>query len=199
MGTMIYCDFFSYGNLLRHPSGRRKRSLIPEKIPPFGGRIIDVDYEEVGMRITDPGRLLPEHSMTPYNREERRREDMYIGIVEMDRDVERVLRRFERERLHIPRGAGKCPYLWESRLGDDIHDAFDELTEEIRDAVSRFRESALQAAWHLHEAFGCNDAEYRRYVKDESERMRMLELQQDFIYDLLHIGGNCAPDDDLPF
>lgn len=197
---MKYSDYFNHDNFLRHSPGRRKRSLLSAKIPPFRSHVVDVDYVEVDLQITDPAHLLPEHSMTPYYMEERRREDMFIGIVSLYEDIERLLRWFKQERLHMPRGSDKCPYLWESRLGDDIYYAFDELEEEIEDALSKFRKSTTQAAWHLYEAFGCSDAEYRRYLKDEAERIRLFDLRQDFIYDILHISvAGYTPDDDLPF
>lgn len=196
---MKYSSYFNRDNLLRNPSGRSNRSVLSGKIPPFVSHVIDVDYVEVDLRITDPGRLLPEHSMTPYYMEERRREDMHNGIASLIEDIARLLVKFGRNGLHMPLGVGKCPYGWEQLLYDGILEAFGALTDEIQAALSKFKNAAVVESWILYEGFGCDEDGILQFINDYKNSVLREIIKNDFIHDLLHIGENCAPDDDLPF
>lgn len=196
---MKYSDYFNHDNFLRHSSGRRKRSLLSASIPPCWSKVVDVDYVEVDLQITDPAHLLPEHSMTPYYIELRQREDMHNGIASLIEDIARLMVKFGRNGLHMPLGVGKCPYGWEQLLYDGILEAFGTLTDEIQAALSKFKNAAVVESWILFEGFGCDEDGILQFINDYKNAVFRDIIKKDFIYDILHIGGNCAPDDDLPF
>ena len=193
-----------YINLLSpdaHPLPRIPNDgLWRSSIPRFSN-VIDVDYVDITeCPVTDPARLLTEHSMTPLHIEDRRRETFYHEIIALVDNIERILSKFDRESLRMPRGIDHCPYEWENKAYESICDAFFVLTETIQDALSVFNNTARTNAWQLWEFCGCDDSEYIKAFLEEKEALNRFLLQIDFLNAINRLSyQDNSFLDDLPF
>lgn len=110
-----------------------------------------------------------------------------------------LVRHYE-DYLHLPRGLKCCAELWENRLADEIWAAYAEMQEAVETAMYEFADDALDRAWLLYDAHGCNSAEFQRRQEDDQMAKRFAELHDAFIHDLEERFNPFDPaNEDLPF
>lgn len=158
---------------------------------------VDVDFIDVtDSSITDPARLLPYRSVTPFWVENRRRYQQFKKLCLLVNRIKDLVGQYE-DFLHLPIGLNHCPEKWENQLSDIVWDAFSEMHEAVDDAISAFYEKFHHAAWLLYECHGFTAEEFRAHMAGEAKAKHSAELHSAFIHDL---ESKYNPiDDDLPF
>lgn len=150
--------------------------------------------------ITNPDRLLPEQSMTPYWVELRRRNDLLKAYIQLDSKIVALIRDFNVQVWRIPRGINKCPCRWERVDHDNITEAFDEFEDTVYQALSDFEEVAINVLTELSSLFGYDDDEVEQIRTADRELSRRAIIRNAFEVDLNRlINPASAQDDDLPF
>ena len=149
--------------------------------------------------ITNPDRLLTEHSITPYSVELRRRQGQFKAIAKLYGDMRQLLHDFEWNNLCLTNGI-ELSNMWEIYMSQHILCKFFELEDAIMSAVVKFGKSTYNDALHLKRYFGCNDAEYTKALRAEKEATRLDSVRYDFAIALRRlVDTNYDPNDDLPF
>lgn len=149
--------------------------------------------------MTNAARLLPQETTHPFWVENRLREEQFNKLNELVEKVQMVVRHYERY-LHLPIGLKCCAELWENRLADAIWEAYSEMQEKVETAMYEFADNALDCAWLLYDAHGCNSAEFQRRQEDDWMTKRFAELHDAFIHDLDERFNPYDPaNEDLPF
>ncbi len=150
--------------------------------------------------VTDPARLISEHSMTPYWVELRRREALLKAYIRMERKIIAILRDFHTKVWIIPRGIDKCPYRWEYVAHDNITESFEDFEDTVCHALEDLEEVAGQNLSDLCTFFSLDDTEVEHERKAAADLSKLSIIRYAFDADLRHlIDPSFDPNADLPF
>lgn len=164
---------------------------IPERHKP-----VDVDYIDItNVVISDPARLLPQHSRTLFRIEERRRERLNNAIFDLEAKICAVLNDFETAHLTPPTYNFHDLHSWERALSGLVFEAFVDLEEQIKDLLAKFIGHSANQTWALWKCHGLDDTQYIRYLKLRSQLRKALYAD---IYSRFSEQSSFS-DDDLPF
>lgn len=159
---------------------------------------VDVDYIDIdAVPITNPARMLPQESAIPFWVEDRRREEQFYKLAELEDKVNKLVEEYEHY-LHIPCGLHCCADRWENQLTDVVWNAFAEMQQSVENAMFAFNKKFHRAAWRLYKYHGCNPQEFQVNVEEEDRIEYHAALFYDFRQDLDNL-INPVREEDLPF
>lgn len=149
--------------------------------------------------MTDPARLISEHSVTQFSLEARRRAGLFNAVATLYESMRKQLDDFEWDNLCLTNGID-LSHTWEINLSEHILCEFFELEDAILSAVVKFGKNTYNDALHLKRYFGCNDAEYTKVLQAQKEASRLESVRYDFVIALRRlVDPNYDPSEDLPF
>lgn len=163
---------------------------------------VDVDYIDCPyIVISDPARLLTQHSMTPFWIEDRKRERLNNAIFDIEAKICAVLKDFENTRLKLPTFDNHCPNRWEQVSYDIVFEAFVDLEEQIKDLLAKFIGRSANQTWELWECHGLDDTQYIRYRRRQREVKLRSQLRNALYADIYSRFSEQSSfsDNDLPF
>lgn len=149
--------------------------------------------------ITDPARLLPAFSITPFWIEDRRREAVHHRIFSLYDKIKDLLDDY-RDLLYVRCSPRTPRHGWEICHSKTVVRSFTIMAGTVETALDNFVNTAADPAWDLWEYHGFDDEEYSEALAAgvrELERNQIIDaFEQDF--KCLIIPGY-SPYDDLPF
>ena len=182
--------------------------------PEFRANIADLDRQRriqgvvsfgisnvIDDTISDPARLLTQHSMTPFWIEDRKRERLNNAIFDIEAKISAVLKDFENTKLKLPTFDNHCPNRWEQVAFDIVFEAFVDLEEQIKDLLAKFIGRSANQTWELWECHGFNDTQYIRFRQRQRKVKLRSQLRKALYADIYSRFSEQSSfsDDDLPF
>lgn len=151
--------------------------------------------------ISDPARLLTQHSMTPFWIEDCKRARLNNAIFDLEAKICAILEDFEYSRLTPPAYNYFDHYGWERAIFGILFEEFFDLEGQIKDLLAKFIRRSASQVWELWECHGFNDAQYIKYSRRQREVKHRSELRKALYADIYSMFSEqtSISEDDLPF